>query len=296
MEKGQLTYEDLPEIYERLSADLPVEAIDRVSKNVSRKGYDTTGYGYQYHVNRMNEVLFGHWRTKHKIVAEGTSESGKGKTIYSKVIYMVIQIGNWVHENGESKFEVLMEAEGYGGHESLELSSAFKGAYTNAFKKVSAMLGVGRRAFEGTLDEDYFAAEAQEKAQEQSKPQGQTKPQGKSQGQQTKPERPATRAQQDKIRLIIYEKFEAIGKKGLTEEQKAELKQRQIQADSFRKALFIHHFDVDSGTKLTKAQAHQIIDEIDPMNEQKFEALKLEVRTDPKVIRYFNNKKEKGAA
>lgn len=290
MNKGHLTYEDLPSIYAKLSSDLPREAVEHVSSAKSRKGYDTTGYGYQYCVNRLNEVLFGHWRTKHRIVAEEANQSSKGKTIYSKVIHMVIQIGNWVHENGESKFEVLAEVEGYGGHESLELASAYKGAYTNAFKKVSAMLGVGRRAFEGTLDEDYFSAEAQEKAQEQSKPQG------KSQGQQTKPERPATRPQQDKIRLMIYEKFDAIGNKGMTEEEKAELKQRQAQADSFRKALFIHYFDVDSGTKLTKAQAHQIIDEIDPMDEQKFEALKLEVRTDPKVIRYFNSKKDKGAA
>lgn len=158
-----LTHSDLPKIYEKLSADLPSVGIQQVSKEVSRKGYDSTGYGYQFHVNRMNEVLFGHWRAIHTVIKEEEGITARGKTIYRKIVHMTLQIGNWVTlESGENRFQVLMEVEGYGGHESLEEASAYKGAYTNAFKKTTAMLGVGKRAFEGLLDEDLLAIEAQE--------------------------------------------------------------------------------------------------------------------------------------
>jgi hypothetical protein len=163
MENGKLTYADLPKIYEELSADLPIEGAETASSEKTRKGYDTTGYGYQFHVNRMNEVLFGHWRAIHKVFKEVESKTSKGKAMYNIVIHMVIEIGNWHFVDGENKFEALAMADGYGEHTSLELGSAHKGAYTNAFKKVSAMLGVGRKAFEGTLDEDMRAHEQEQK-------------------------------------------------------------------------------------------------------------------------------------
>src|SRR5690606_20554759 len=75
------------------------------------------------------------------------------------------------YENGESRFETLAEAECYGGHDSTEEVNALKGAYTNAFKKTAALLGVGRRAYEGTLDEDFLSAEAEEVQQSQPQPQ-----------------------------------------------------------------------------------------------------------------------------
>lgn len=159
---GRLTYENLAQVYELLSADLPKEAIEHVSSAKSRKGYDTTGYGYQYCVNRLNEVVFGHWRDVATVVKEETGSTNSGKPMYKKIVHMTIQIGNWHWINGENQFEVLAQGVGYGGHESLEESSAYKGAYTNAFKKAVAMLGVGKKAFEGTLDEDLFGVEAQE--------------------------------------------------------------------------------------------------------------------------------------
>lgn len=189
MLKGRLTYEDLPEIYEKLSADLPTEGIEHVTSTQSRKGYDTTGYGYQFCVNRMNEVIFGHWRDIPNVVKEEVGKTSSGKPMYRKIVYMTIQIGNWHFVNGENVFEVLAQGSGYGGHESLEESSAYKGAYTNAFKKAAAMLGVGKKAFEGTLDEDLFSAEAQElqqqRPQQQSaKKQQQRQPQQKKQQQE----------------------------------------------------------------------------------------------------------------
>jgi hypothetical protein len=42
----------------------------------------------------------------------------------------------------------------FGGHRSSDLTDAFKGASTNALKKASAFFGVGKEAFEGTIDED----------------------------------------------------------------------------------------------------------------------------------------------
>lgn len=163
MENGKLTYADLPDVYKKLSADLPKEGIEHVPSTKSRKGYDTTGYGYQFHVNRLNEVLFGHWRAIHKVVKEHETKTASGKPMYKIVSLMIVQVGNWVSVDGENRFESLMEVEGYGGHSSLEEDSAFKGSYTNAFKKATAMLGVGKKAFEGTLDDDLMGIE-QEKS------------------------------------------------------------------------------------------------------------------------------------
>jgi hypothetical protein len=53
----------------------------------------------------------------------------------------------------------IAEREGYGNHESKSPGDAKKGAHTNAFKKVVSGFGVGRQAYEGTLDEDYLDAD-----------------------------------------------------------------------------------------------------------------------------------------
>ncbi|SDY88607.1 hypothetical protein [Thermoactinomyces sp. DSM 45892] len=175
MKNGLLTYEELPEKYKELSADLPREAIDHVPKEKSRKAYDTTGYGYQFCVNRLNEVLFGHWREITTVVKQEVAKSNSGKPMYKIVMQMTIQIGNWRWAEGENGFEILAQVNGYGGHESLDEASAFKGAYTNTFKKVVAMLGVGKKAYEGKLDKDYFSVEAQEEQEENLLSEGQRK-------------------------------------------------------------------------------------------------------------------------
>jgi hypothetical protein len=159
--KGRITYENLPEIIQELSKPLPIEAIQHVDRQTSKKGYDATGYGYQYVVNRLNEVVPGHWRAIEEMDEPEMREIKSG-AMYRRTCRMTIEIGNWHFIDGQNVFEVLATGTNYGGHDALNDTDARKGAYGNAFKKAAAMLGIGRKAFEGTLDEDYFSAEAQE--------------------------------------------------------------------------------------------------------------------------------------
>jgi hypothetical protein len=258
LENGKLTYADLPDVYKQLSADLPIEGAEKASKTMTRKGYDTTGYGYQYHVNRMNEVLFGHWRAIHQVTKETESLTSTKKTMYHLVSHMVIQIGNWVSVNGENHFEVLMEVDGYGGHSSLELDSAHKGTYTNAFKKVSAMFGVGRKAFEGTLDDDLLGAEQTEKS---GKTTTTTVTTGNNQQQQTtqQPTKPVTQQTTENKQPPGEQGPQKLLSKAQRGKLIAEGKKRGI-TDEWQKAWCIKFYNKDSRNKLTSKEAAKVID------------------------------------
>ena len=135
-------------IYEELSKPLPKEGIQRSKTADTRKGYDTTGYGYQYIVNRFNEVLgIGGWNWNFVEMerAEGTYKSGQ--KFYSITGGATITIYLEAEKNKVCHTE-------FGGHQSSSITDALKGASTNALKKSAAFFGVGKDAFEGTVDED----------------------------------------------------------------------------------------------------------------------------------------------
>jgi len=125
--------------------------VERTQKEVTRKGYDTTGYGYQFVVNRLNEVVakYGlHWTTQDeiKLLKEYPSKSGQIYYEYAGKLTLLLLDDN----------RSAVEARAcYGGHQSSTHADAMKGAYTNAFKKTAALFGVGADAYEGTIDEDY---------------------------------------------------------------------------------------------------------------------------------------------
>ena len=149
-----LTAEDLTKLYPELAAPLPDEAIEETLASETKKGYNTVGYGCQYLINRMNEVLGpAHWRAKEEIINPNneTSQNAKPFIVNMK---MTVQIGNPVCKVCEEKiipyFEVIAEQTCYGGHVSYgTLADALKGAYTNSLKKTLALFGVGRQAYEG---------------------------------------------------------------------------------------------------------------------------------------------------
>ena len=125
--------------------------VERTDKNITRKGYDTTGYGYQFVVNRLNEVLpkFGlHWTTQDeiKLLKEYPSVSGKLQYEYAGRLSLLFL---------DDTRQVVDARHCYGGHQSSTHADAMKGAFTNAFKKTAALFGVGADAYEGTIDEDY---------------------------------------------------------------------------------------------------------------------------------------------
>lgn len=145
-----LTTKMLIEKLKELEEDFPEEAIERSDGKKTFKGYNTTGIGYQWCVDRMNKVLgIPHWRTIQEITVEkGTF--GSGKDSFHATCQMTIQIINPT-SNGVC---VLAERFCYGGHISKAEEDAMKGAFTNSFKKTVALFGVGASAYRGTIDDD----------------------------------------------------------------------------------------------------------------------------------------------
>ncbi len=137
---------DIKQIYDALSAALPKEAVQRSDGKETGKGYNTTGYGYQFIVNRFNEVLgIGNWNWAFKETdrLEGSYKSGTKFIAITGEATISIKIGEEMIEHTE-----------IGGHQSNNLTDAKKGASTNAFKKTAAFFGVGKQAFEKLIDED----------------------------------------------------------------------------------------------------------------------------------------------
>lgn len=158
-------------IYDELKQPLADEAVERASKEITRKGYDTTGYQYQYLVERLNEVVgIENWGMDHDIVKEIEGKFSTGQTYYDITVKIIITI------MGISKSLA-------GGHKSSLYSDALKGAITNGFKKTVALFGLGQDAYKGVIDEDYRSPEY---GVQKTKPQVR-KPQAKKQTSQRKP-------------------------------------------------------------------------------------------------------------
>ena len=144
------TPDDLRDIYRRLAEPFPDEAIERTRGAVTKRGYDTTGVRYQHVVNRLNEVLgVGGFRVQREFVVR-EKQTRSGFTMIEATCDLTMQLGQWVDGN----FAPFAEAVGTGGHSSATEADAKKGAFTNGFKKTAAFFGVGRQAYEGTLDDD----------------------------------------------------------------------------------------------------------------------------------------------
>lgn len=136
------TSEILQKIYKAID-ELPPEAIERAPKEVTRKGYDTTGYQYQYLVNVINEVVgVNNWSNDFRIIKEIEGKWNTGKSFFEITIEMELTI-------------LGAKRKASGGHKSEMYFDAHKGAITNSIKKTLSLFSIGKKAFEGVLDEDY---------------------------------------------------------------------------------------------------------------------------------------------
>ena len=98
---GALTLLDLPAIYRDLCRELPLEAIQRTKGKETRKGYDTDGYGYQFCVDLLNEVVgFGHWRIIAREAFCDEGEYNNGRKAFEVGYDVTVQLGNWTPANG----------------------------------------------------------------------------------------------------------------------------------------------------------------------------------------------------
>ena len=85
--------EKIKTTYEKLSEAMPKEAIQITKKEQTKKGYDTTGYGYQYFVNRFNEILgFENWGYDYKIIRENSGHFKSGSPFNE----ITVELGIWV--------------------------------------------------------------------------------------------------------------------------------------------------------------------------------------------------------
>ena len=150
-----MTNEDKKKVYQLLAAPFPDHCIQRTEGRVTGRGYDTTGIGYQFIANRLNEVLgVGGWRA-HRTVAVKEIVRSNGRPAFEAICDITLELGEWV----DGEFAVFAESLADGGHLASSEADARKGAYTNAFKKAAAFFGVGRQAYEGSLDDDNLPAE-----------------------------------------------------------------------------------------------------------------------------------------
>lgn len=139
------------EIIKQLSEKLSDDAIQRTNGKETKKGYDTTGYGYQYAVDRFNEVLGLDWGFTYQIldVTKGKYQDKEynGKVVPGKpFVSITVDVSIFVLDKKGRPCA--------GGHTSSNYADALKGAITNGFKKAAAFWGVGRDAFAGTIDDD----------------------------------------------------------------------------------------------------------------------------------------------
>lgn len=141
MEKT-FTAEKYQEIVKAVEA-LPKEAIERANKEITRKGYDTTGYQYQFLVNVLNEVVgVSNWGFVYETNKEIEGKWANGKPYWEITVDMTVEI-------------LGAQRKCVGGHKAEMHADAKKGAITNGLKKTLALFGVGKKAYEGTLDDDY---------------------------------------------------------------------------------------------------------------------------------------------
>jgi len=150
-----MTNEEKKKIYQQLAAPFPEHCIQRTEGRLTGRGYDTSGIGYQHIANRLNEVLgVGGWRA-HRTVNVKEVVRSNGRPAFEAICDITLELGEWV--GGD--FVVFAESLADGGHLASSEADARKGAYTNAFKKAAAFFGVGRQAYEGSLDDDNVPAE-----------------------------------------------------------------------------------------------------------------------------------------
>jgi len=127
----------------KLSEKLDDIAIQRTKRQDTKKAYDTDGYGYQFCVNRFNEIYGEKWGFGWVVEKTIEGNFASGKPFFD----ITVNCGIWIETKENTRYCV-------GGHISGVYADALKGAITNAFKKTAAFWGVGRHAYEGSIDDD----------------------------------------------------------------------------------------------------------------------------------------------
>jgi hypothetical protein len=96
----------------RRAVPLSLHPAHRGAHHRPRRGYDTTGIGYQFIANRLNEVLgVGGWRA-HRVVTVKEVTHSNGRPAFEAIADITLELGSWVDGN----FIVFAESLADGGH------------------------------------------------------------------------------------------------------------------------------------------------------------------------------------
>lgn len=164
---------------ERLMAQMPEDAVERTHtadrfiggqkvKGTGR-GYDTTGYGYQFVVNRLNEVLgIAGWSESYEIARdfEGSWAGRNGappRPWYEITVSCRIEFTD--PDTGKASHR-----EACGWHKAAVWGDALKGAQTNALKKTASKIGAGWQAYADAVDDDNTPVDDPEESEESRSP------------------------------------------------------------------------------------------------------------------------------
>ena len=90
-----MTNEEKRKIYAALAAPFPEHCIQRTEGRITGRGYDTSGIGYQFIANRLNEVLgVGGWRA-HRVVNVKEVTRSNGRPAFEAIADITLELGSW---------------------------------------------------------------------------------------------------------------------------------------------------------------------------------------------------------
>jgi len=134
---------DLPEVYAEFIKDIPQEAL---RTEITDKGEKFSIYGYQFIVNRLNEIVgMDHWNSE----ILGDLDKEKKGDLWWVSLKLRLSLGNWINGN----FVPIVYRDAFGSGISDSLGNAEKGASTNGLKKAAGLFGIGKKAYEGLIEE-----------------------------------------------------------------------------------------------------------------------------------------------
>lgn len=249
---------DQVKIMEELSKAFPLEAIQVASKEQTHRGYDMIGIGYQYLVDRFNEVLDTRWGYDYLIIKEIETEVGAQK---KRAYEIIVECSIWIIEKENIRKCI-------GGHRLESYTDCLKSAITNAFKKAAAFWGVGREAYLGTLDDDYVNQIAKEKddvsdAHKKDNQNRDNQTQGKVKDSDNKEENSELKIEgglsEKQVKLIYYR-----------------LKEAGINEEDFKKFYQLKHIKDLHWTKMTEALSRieenkinvELVEEVEEVEEE----------------------------
>lgn len=129
--------------------DLPPESVESAPKEITRRGYDATGYNVQYVYNALNDILgIDGWR----LVDVTPPVLTKGAD-------------GWHEASRYMRLELLRdgvvwaERSSNGTNRSKNQGDALKGAKTTCAKRAAAEFGLGWRAYAGQIDPEFLPQE-----------------------------------------------------------------------------------------------------------------------------------------